>query len=261
MPDPKQWVKRTYAALAQGCTSTWCCGGAAAGYRPEELATAPAAAQLSLGCGNPVALAGIRAGEVVLDLGCGAGLDVFLASHRVGPQGRVIGVDLTPEMVERARASAAAAGLQNVEFRLGDAEAIPAEDGSVDLVISNCVLNLVPDKHKAFREIARVLKPGGRIAISDLVLDGPLPPELQGSEEAYTACLSGALSREEYLGGLAAAGLEDLRVVSEADAAALFSGSCCGGGGSLSVPQGVVTSIHVTGRKPTRDGGTGSGDC
>ena len=259
MSQPKEWVKKRYGAIAataeQGCCAQSCCCSppgpqASIGYSPEELASAPAGANLGLGCGNPLALAGITPGETVLDLGSGAGFDAFLAAARVGPAGRVIGVDITPEMVQKAQSNAAQDGYTNVEFRLGDIESLPVEDASVDLVISNCVLNLVPDKPKTFQEIVRVLKPGGRVAISDIVLDGPLPESLQGSEDAYCSCVSGAIGRREYLAGLAAAGLHDLQVVSEADAAPLLAGDCCGEGLDQSELAGVVTSIQITGRKP-----------
>lgn len=262
MSGPRKWIKERYGAIAAGALQS-CCGGdttccsepvalaaESIGYRAEDLVAVPEGANLGLGCGNPIALASIQLGETVLDLGSGAGFDAFLAAARVGPTGCVVGVDLTPEMVEKAQANAASGGYQNVEFRLGDIEQLPADDASVDLVISNCVLNLVPDKAKAFAEIVRVLKPGGRLAISDIVLDGPLPQALQGSEDGYCACVSGAIGRSPYLQGLAAAGLQDVRVVSEADAAPLLASDCCGEGvGELDL-AGVVTSVHVTARRP-----------
>lgn len=260
MSQPKEWVKERYGAIAeqsqQGCCGESSCGDAAStaaeriGYTPEDLAAVPAGANLSLGCGNPLVLASIQPGETVLDLGAGAGLDVFLAAAHVGPRGRVIGVDITPEMVEKARANAVEGGYANVEFLLGDIESLPVAEASVDLVISNCVLNLVPDKAKAFREIARVLRAGGRVAISDIVLDAPLPEALKDDEAAWCSCISGALGRSEYLAKLAAAGLTDIQVVSEADAASLFAGDCGGAGIEESELAGVVTSIHLTGRKP-----------
>jgi len=266
MSVPKEWVKERYGAIAagaqQGCcgAEAACCGNPAAtaaesiGYTAEDLAAVPAGANLGLGCGNPIALASIRNGETVLDLGSGAGFDAFLAAARVGRQGRVIGVDMTPEMIQKARANAEKGGYANVEFRLGDIEHLPVEDDSVDLVISNCVLNLVPDKVKAFAEIVRVLKPGGRLAISDIVLDGPLPQELQGSEDGYCSCISGAIGRQEYLAKLAVAGLAEVEVVSAADAASLLAQDCCGGGVTEAELSGVVTSIHVTGWKPSQGG-------
>jgi len=260
MSEARKWVKERYGAIATGaqqgcCGEASCCGDPAAitaeriGYSQEDLAAVPDGANLGLGCGNPIALASIKPGETVLDLGSGAGFDAFLAAARVGPTGHVIGVDMTPEMIEKARANAAAGGDENVEFRLGDIENMPVEDGSVDLVISNCVLNLVPDKAKAFSEIVRVLKPGGRLAISDIVLDGPLPESLRGSEEGYCSCVSGALERNDYLAKMAAAGLQQVQVVSAVDAAALLASDCCGGGAADSELSGIVTSIHLTARK------------
>jgi SAM-dependent methyltransferase len=155
-------------------------------------------------------------------------------------------------MIEKARANAERAGHSNVEFRQGDIEALPVEDASVDLVMSNCVLNLVPDKHKAFSEIVRVLKPGGRVAISDIVLDAPLPQQLADNPAAYCSCVSGAIAREQYLAALVAAGLTDVGVVSEADAAELLAGGCCGT--SVEDLKGVVTSVNVSGRKPALGG-------
>jgi arsenite methyltransferase len=246
MSEPKEWVRERYGAIAAQtqdgacCGERSCCGGGAAavaeriGYTKGDLAAVPEGANLGLGCGNPLALAGITPGETVLDLGSGAGFDAFLAAPRVGPTGRVIGVDMTPEMVAQARANV---------------EALPVADASVDLVISNCVLNLVPDKMQAFREIARVLKPGGRIAMSDIVLDAPLPEALKASKGAYCSCISGAIAREEYLAKLAAAGLQDVRVVSVTDAAALVAGDCCGEEVTEPALAGVVTSLSLTARK------------
>ncbi len=255
MSQAKEWVTERYGAIAREAQSSCCEAPAPAGerigYRREDLAAAPAGADLGLGCGNPVALAGIEPGETVLDLGCGAGLDVFLAAARVGPTGRVIGVDMTPEMIQRARANAAAAGYTNVEFHLGDIESLPLPDASVDLVMSNCVLCLAPDKARAFGEIARVLRPGGRIAIADIVLDGALPDALRGDADAYCSCVSGAAPRAEYLAGLAAAGLQEVCVASEADAAELLAADCCGSGARAADLRGVVTSLHITARKPS----------
>lgn len=258
MSEQKKWVKELYGAIAanaeQGCCGSACgcdstaAASAAIGYTAEELAAVPQGANLGLGCGNPLALASIKPGETVLDLGSGAGFDAFLAAARVGPTGRVIGVDMTPAMVEKARVNAAQGGYSNVEFRLGDIENLPVADSSVDLVISNCVLNLVPDKPKAFRELVRVLKPGGRVAISDIVLEKPLPESLQKIAAAYTGCISGAIGRAEYLRGLESAGLIDVRIVSEADATALLSGSCCGS--DIEIEDGMVTSVSVSAYKP-----------
>ena len=185
------------------------------GYSPEELAAVPEDANLGLGCGNPAALAGLKAGETVLDLGSGAGIDCFLAAAKVGPSGKVIGVDMTPEMLDWARENARKSGAKNIEFRLGEIESLPAADNSVDVVISNCVINLSTDKPRVFREAFRVLRPGGRMMVSDLVLRKPLPEAIQRSVEAYVACIAGALVKDDYLGVIRAAGLADVTVVTE----------------------------------------------
>jgi ArsR family transcriptional regulator len=207
-------VRKRYGTIAQegGSCGPGCCGGqspmlisAAIGYSDEEMGAVPAS-NLGLGCGNPGALGDIREGETVLDLGSGSGMDAFLAARRVGPRGRVIGVDITAEMVDRARRIAQDHGLTNVEFRLGDIEDLPVEDGSVDLVLSNCVINLVPDKTRAFREAFRVLRPGGRMYISDMVLLEELSEEQRSDEGLITGCVAGAVLREEYLRLIASAG-------------------------------------------------------
>jgi arsenite methyltransferase len=227
----KKQVRDRYAAAAKtsssccGQVSSPCCGGASnldqdkasqmVGYSAEELAAIPEDANLGLGCGNPTALAGLKPGETVLDLGSGAGIDCFLAAKKVGPSGRVIGVDMTPEMVDRARENARKNGAANVEFRLGEIENLPAADGSVDVIISNCVINLSTDKPRVFREAFRVLRPGGRVMVSDLVLRKPLPQAIRESVEAYVACIAGALVKDEYLDAIRAAGFEDVAVVQE----------------------------------------------
>jgi len=183
------------------------------GYSAEELSSVPAAANMGLSCGNPLTLANVREGEVVLDLGCGGGLDVFLAAKKVGPTGRAIGVDMTASMLDRARAAAAKDGISNAEFRLGTIDAIPMPDASVDVVISNCVINLAADKTKVFREIFRVLKPGGRLAVSDIALKQPLPTELADSIAGYVGCISGAIPIADYRAGLLAAGLKRVEVI------------------------------------------------
>ncbi len=185
------------------------------GYSDGELESVPEGANLGLGCGNPVALASVMVGETVLDLGSGAGFDCFLAAGRVGPSGSVIGVDMTPEMVDKARLNAEKGGYENVEFRLGEIENLPAADASVDLVISNCVINLVPDKSSVFSEVYRVLKPGGRMMISDLVITKALPANIRGSVEAYVGCLAGAMMRDEYIQTIKEAGFYGVRVVGE----------------------------------------------
>ena len=185
------------------CTPSSCCGaptGIASkmGYSEEALSVVPEGSNLGLGCGNPQAFEELQKGEVVLDLGSGGGFDCFLASRRVGETGRVIGVDMTPEMVSKARANAAKGGYSNVEFRLGEIEHLPVADRSVDVIISNCVINLSPDKPQVFREAYRVLKPGGRLAISDIVRTGELPSEIKEDPDAYSGCVSGALSADEW---------------------------------------------------------------
>lgn len=219
----KSEVRARYGAIATtggrccGPGSHCGCGGTSllVGYGGQDLEAAPEGANLGLGCGNPVALASLRPGEVVLDLGSGAGFDVFLAARAVGPGGRVIGVDMTPEMLAKARDLAARHGYANVEFRQGDIEALPVENDSVDAVISNCVINLATDKTRTFREAYRVLKPGGRILVSDLVLLGPLPEAVRGDLDAYAACVAGALPREDYLAAIAAAGFQQVSVLGE----------------------------------------------
>ena len=192
--------------------SSCACGSDAAvanGYAVEDLLAAPEdAAGLSLGCGNPLALAGLQPGEVVLDIGSGAGLDSFLAAKKVGESGKVIGVDMTPAMLERARATAERAGIGNVEFRQGFAEALPVEAGTVDVVISNCVINLSEDKGRVFREAFRVLKPGGRLELSDVVTGGALPFELRENSQGWAECVTGALPEQEYLDLIEQAGFE-----------------------------------------------------
>jgi SAM-dependent methyltransferase len=219
----RERVRAAYAAVAE--RGRPCCAGAATGpeevarrvgYSEGELRSVPEGANLGVGCGNPTALAELRPGEVVLDLGCGAGFDVFLAARAVGPTGRVIGVDMTDAMLERARENARRGGFANVEFRAGAIESLPVADESVDVVISNCVINLSPDKPRVFREAFRVLRPGGRLAVSDLVLEEPLLAALRDSVEAWVGCLAGALLRRDYLDALRGAGFRDVRIVREA---------------------------------------------
>jgi arsenite methyltransferase len=224
----KKSVREGYAKIAkQGsscCSSpSSCCGNTdlaqdisqSIGYTEEELKAIPEGANLGLGCGNPVALASLREGETVLDLGSGAGLDCFLAANKIGKRGRVIGVDMTPEMIEKARENAREGNYGNVEFRLGEIENLPVADNFVDVVISNCVINLVPDKRRVFKETFRVLKPGGRLMVSDIVLLKELPDVIKNSVEAYIGCLAGAVIRDEYLGAIKAAGFQDVKIVDE----------------------------------------------
>ncbi len=195
-------VRDQYASVAKGSLSNESTAvrsiASAFGYSEEQLNLLPAEANMGLSCGNPLALAGIRDGEVVVDLGCGAGMDVFLAARNVGVSGRVIGIDMTTEMLERARAGQQNLGLSNVEFHQATIDRLPLPDNSVDCVISNCVINLVPDKLAVFREILRVLKPGGRVALSDIALKQDLPSAVQQSVQAYVGCISGAILIGEY---------------------------------------------------------------
>ncbi len=210
-------VKSKYAAVAESSLSSENAGvkavAEAFGYTAEELTSIPAEANMGLSCGNPTATAHLRPGEVVVDLGSGGGLDVFLASKQVGPTGRAIGIDMTPAMIERARANAQAGGYTNVDFHLSTIDKIPLPDASVDCVISNCVLNLAPDKPAVFREIARVLKPGGRLAVSDIALKHELPEAIAKSVAAYVGCIAGAIRIDDYRSGLLAAGFEHVEIV------------------------------------------------
>jgi len=220
----KEAVKGRYSQIAkqdqQSCCSS-CSGGASSmlqsrgiGYERNDLERVPEEAIMGLGCGNPTATADLKAGEVVLDLGSGAGVDVFLAANKVGPTGKAIGVDMTKEMIDKAKRIAANHGYQNVEFRLGEMENLPVEDESVDAIISNCVVNLSPDKSKVFQEVYRALKPGGRLTVSDIVSEGALPDEIRTDSNAWACCIGGALEQREYLEKIKGAGFEDVMVVS-----------------------------------------------
>jgi arsenite methyltransferase len=219
--DIKKIVKDGYAAIAS--TSGCCCGSSGRasdrarrmGYSDEELGAVPAGSNMGLGCGNPTALAALEPGDIVLDLGSGGGFDCFLAAGRVGASGRVIGVDMTGEMIERARANAARGGYGNVEFRLGEIENLPAADASVDVVISNCVINLSPDKPRVFREAFRVLRPGGRLMVSDIVLTRKLPESVRALPVVVVSCVGGALLRDDYLGAVGDAGFTGIDVLEE----------------------------------------------
>lgn len=258
-------VRSKYAAVAESELSTKNTGvkavAEAFGYSAEELTSIPAEANMGLSCGNPTAIASIHPGEVVVDLGSGGGLDVFLASGLVGPTGKAIGIDMTPEMIERARTNARNGGYQNVEFHLATIDRLPLPDASVDCVISNCVINLAPDKPAVFREIARVLKPRGRLAISDIALKADLPPAVAESMAAYVGCISGAIKIDEYREGLLAAGFGHVEIVDSgadlnayakvenqagccspsmdpATGLAVLEGACCGG------TTGTPASLH-----------------
>jgi len=228
----KQTVRERYSRIAEqggscGCAPT-CCSpketmgldehdadavSRGLGYSAEEVGAVPEGANLGLGCGNPRAIAALKPGETVLDLGSGAGFDAFLAARAVGPAGRVIGVDMTPEMTSRARGNQAKGDYTNVEFRLGEIESLPVADASVDVIISNCVINLSPDKPRVFREAFRVLRPGGRLAVSDIVALGPIPDELRKDWELYTGCVTGASPVDETKAMLEAAGFTDIQIV------------------------------------------------
>ena len=224
----KKAVREGYAKIAsQGSSccgqSSSCCGSAAVaqdiskkiGYTDEEMKAVPEGANLGLGCGNPVALASLKKGETVLDLGSGAGFDCFLAAQKVGAKGKVIGVDMTPEMLDKAREHARKGKYKNVEFRLGEIENLPVADSSVDVIISNCVINLSPDKARVFAEAFRVLKPGGRLMVSDIVLLQELPDAIKNSVQAYIGCLSGAVMKAEYLRLIKKAGFKDVSILDE----------------------------------------------
>lgn len=281
----KNNVKQNYGAVARGdaggcgCCGPSCCGPDDAeqqqvsaflttyasdpqsvakkiGYTDEDLASLPGEANLGLGCGNPGAMARIQPGQTVLDLGSGAGMDCFLAAAKTGPQGRVIGVDMTADMIAKASDNLRQSRFSNIEFRLGEIEDLPVDSASVDVVISNCVLNLVPDKTRAFREIFRVLKPGGRMAVSDIVKLRALPDAIEADPDALSACISGALLEQDYLDAIAASGLERITVESREDFGAMFFAS----GGPVSDrirqafpdggAQGYIASVKVSARRP-----------
>lgn len=223
----RQEVRQRYGDIVRrracGCASSACCGDSVSagsdreyasrlGYLPEEISAVPEGANLSLGCGNPLGIASLRPGETVLDLGSGAGLDCFLAARQVGATGRVIGVDMTPEMVQKARENALKGGYHNVEFRLGEIEHLPVADGTIDVILSNCVINLSPDKRAVFQEAYRVLKPGGRLAIADTVATAPLPEEVRHDLGLWSACIAGAATIDELTSLLHEVGFEEIRI-------------------------------------------------
>lgn len=231
----KKNVREGYAKVAiQGtsccatsscCSTSSCCEGASqaqeisktVGYSYDEIKDVPEGSNLGLGCGNPVALASLKKGDIVLDLGSGAGFDVFLASKRVGKIGCVIGVDMTPEMIDKAKENAQKGGYKNVEFRLGEIEKLPVSDNSIDVIISNCVINLSPDKESVFKEAFRVLKPKGRLMVSDLVLAKELPMDIKESVEAYVGCIAGAIKKRDYLNFIKMAGFKNIEIISESN--------------------------------------------
>ncbi len=246
-PNPdeiRQVVQRYYATKAQSgscCETSACCEPQALQpYAQNLLANLPAdVADFSLGCGDPISLAQLQPGETVLDLGSGGGLDCFLAAQAVGESGHVIGVDMTPEMIQRARSAAARLGLPQVEFRQGLLEHLPVEDESVDVIISNCVINLVPDKSKVFAEMYRVLKSGDRLAIADIVSNGPLPEALRQDFRSWSECLGGALDIQEYISGLLSVGFTEVIISPKGDLSRLAS----------KLPVGVPFSAVITARK------------
>jgi len=232
----KEHVRKRYADHAVraqsscGCGAS-CCGTPTAdtwarrvGYAAEELSNLPEeAVGAAAGCGNPTAIAGLREGETVLDLGSGGGIDVILAAHRVGPKGKAIGVDMTDEMISLANKNAAEAGVENVEFRKGDIEELPVEDGSVDVIISNCVINLAPDKNKVFAEAYRVLKPGGRFIVSDIVTDGGLPDHVKNDLDSWAGCVAGAIDICDYIKKLKGAGFTEVEELSRRGSGGIYS--------------------------------------
>ena len=268
----KRAVKEGYARIAKQATSYYSSQEGSGyfdnledickriGYSEEDISAAPPESNLGLGCGNPVALAAIKEGERVLDMGSGAGFDCFLASSLVGPSGQVIGVDITSEMVDKARANAKKGGYENIDFRQGDLENMPVADSYVDVVISNCVINLVPNKRLVFKEAFRVLRPGGRLAISDVVLTRELPDFVKNSTRAYIGCLAGAIMKQEYLQIIANVGFSDVSVAAESSFPVQSLLCESRGSAAIEMPQfspeqqkeiaESVLSIKVNARKP-----------
>lgn len=243
-------VREKYAAVATSGLSSEHAGVSAVaqafGYSPEELAAIPAEANMGLSCGNPTAFASLRPGETVVDLGSGGGLDVLLAARKVGPTGRAVGIDMTSEMIELARRNAAKQGVTNAEFHLATIDKLPLPDNSVDCIVSNCVVNLAPDKVAVFREMYRVLKPGGRVAVSDIALKQQLPPDVARDVSAYVGCIAGAIPMAEYLAGLQAAGFDAVQVVDTKKDLNAYTqvegqGGCCSPTMTSPAPSGPET--------------------
>jgi SAM-dependent methyltransferase len=235
-----------------GCSSSVEAISIGIGYNQEDLKAVPEGANLGLGCGNPVALASLREGEVVIDLGSGADFDCFLAANAVGEKGQVIGVDMTPEMLDKAKNNARTGGYKNVEFRLGEIENLPIADNTGDIIISNCVINLSPDKERVFKEAFRAIKPGGRLMVSDLVLLKPLPDAIKASLDAYIGCIAGAAMKDDYLGAIGKAGFQDIRIIEESEYPLkdLISHPTAPMSGMDSSEESSVISIKVFARKP-----------
>ncbi|MCB9621198.1 MAG: arsenite methyltransferase [Sandaracinus sp.] len=249
----REVVREQYGAAARGdvgCAPSCCAPGpaisAALGYSEEEMSAVPEGANLGLGCGNPQAIAALREGETVLDLGSGAGFDAILAARRVGAKGHVIGVDMTPDMISKARANVERVGLTQVEFRLGEIERLPVADDTVDVVLSNCVINLSPDKESVFRETFRVLKPGGRLAIADVVATADMPPELANDVAALTGCVAGAARIELIEAWLRGVGFVDVKVSPKEESRAVIAEWFPGGG-----LERFVVSATIEGVKPS----------
>jgi arsenite methyltransferase len=265
----RKTVREGYAEVAKSAPASSCCCGCSptdqlaksVGYSDKDLSALPEGADMGLSCGNPTAIASLRPGEVVLDLGSGGGFDVFIAASNVGRQGKVIGVDMTPEMLDKARRGASAfrerTGLNNVEFRLGEIEHLPVPDDSVDVVISNCVINLSPEKQQVWNEVARVLKPGGRVAVSDLALLRPLPEAVRNSVAALVGCVAGAVLVEETKAMIEKTGLTDIKLDAKSD----YVDSMTDWKDPLyqeiveHLPKGTkpadyITSLYITARKP-----------
>ena len=262
--DIRQSVRESYAKVAEASNAGECCGvessccGVSAdinslhstrlGYSEDDLTSVPDGADMGLGCGNPRAIASLRTGEVVLDLGSGGGFDAFLAAREVGTSGRVIGVDMTPDMISKARVNAETAGFVNVEFRLGEIEHLPVADSSVDVIISNCVINLSPDKTQVFREALRVLKPGGRLAISDVVATAELPDEVKDDPKLHSSCVAGAAMVDDLQAMLEAAAFHDVRITPKDESREFIRDWVPGSG-----VEDYVVSAHIEAIKPPPD--------
>lgn len=251
-------VREQYASVANstatGCAPSCCGPGASAslalGYSPEDLASVPEGANMGLGCGNPQAIAALSPGERVLDLGAGGGFDCFLAARRVGPGGHVVGVDMTADMVSKARANASKLGATNVEFRLGEIEHLPVEDGTIDVILSNCVINLSPEKAAVYREAFRVLRPGGRLAISDVVAIAPMPDGLARDTAALTGCIAGAATIDTHIALLRAAGFESVAVTVRPESRAVVGSWMPGSGAEDYVASATIEATKPGGAAP-----------